>query len=198
MPITHVARSRETIPADAENVREVNGFWRYDLYAGRVLDVYERNGYDDSDFVAIVWMGEEEGAVHVEYGSTAYYSTSSASVDATEEVKAAYEAWREEQARREREAKEQDLADAGLTLEDYAKLRQSLGTAATPSVVKLLRSEHHGRLRSSFRRSIAAQIRAWLRGESSYRDPLSPRQFDALLAHDRDYWRRVRYGQEAN
>lgn len=58
-------------------------------FAGAVLDIYERNGRDDSDFVAIVW-DEAAGKVRdVEYGTTRFWTyNNSAGVDATEEVKA--------------------------------------------------------------------------------------------------------------
>jgi hypothetical protein len=53
-----------------------------------VLRKYERNGYDDSDFMAVVYDEETDSFKHVEYASTrgwSYYN--SATVDATDEVK---------------------------------------------------------------------------------------------------------------
>jgi hypothetical protein len=56
-------------------------------FEGRVLQTYERNGYDDSDFVAIVFA-EDNRFKHVEYASTRGWSyPNSARVDATDEVK---------------------------------------------------------------------------------------------------------------
>ena len=63
-------------------------------YAGAVLDVWERNGYNDSDFYAIVW-DEASGTVkQVEYATTRGWTyNNSATIDATEDVKAKAEAW---------------------------------------------------------------------------------------------------------
>ena len=57
-------------------------------YEGCVLDTYERNGYDDSDFYAIVWDEAEQTIKHIEYASTRGWSyPNGAQVDATPEVK---------------------------------------------------------------------------------------------------------------
>lgn len=56
-------------------------------YEGAVLALYERNGYDDSDFYAIVWDAATSSVKSVCYGSTAYWTYhNGASVDATPEV----------------------------------------------------------------------------------------------------------------
>jgi hypothetical protein len=69
---------------DGVEMREVS-------FEGRVLGTYERNGYNDSDFYAIVWDGAK--VRHIEYASTRYPSYGdSASVDASPEVRTlAYE-----------------------------------------------------------------------------------------------------------
>lgn len=59
---------------------------------GAVLETYEHNGYDDSDFLAVVWDGEQ--VTTREYASTrgwTYHNT--ASVDATPQVREAALAW---------------------------------------------------------------------------------------------------------
>lgn len=59
-------------------------------YAGTVLATYERNGYNDSDFYAIVWTGDD--FKHIEYASTRGWTYhNGAKVDATPEVIAAAE-----------------------------------------------------------------------------------------------------------
>lgn len=56
-------------------------------YAGATLGTYERNGYDDSDFYAIVWDDETQSIKDVEYASTRGWTYHNhASVDATPEV----------------------------------------------------------------------------------------------------------------
>lgn len=55
-------------------------------FVGCVLDEYEENGYHDSYGHAIVWNEEKQAVTTVPTWSTAYYSTTSATVDATPEV----------------------------------------------------------------------------------------------------------------
>lgn len=56
-------------------------------YYGATLQKYERNGYDDSDFFAIVWDEETSSILHIEYATTRFWSYENvATVDATPEV----------------------------------------------------------------------------------------------------------------
>jgi hypothetical protein len=58
-------------------------------YVGAVLMKYERNGYDDSDFVAVVYDEATDSLKHIEYASTRGWTyMNGATVDATEEVQA--------------------------------------------------------------------------------------------------------------
>jgi len=57
-------------------------------YEGCVLKTYEENGYDDSDFIAMVWDETTQSIKHVEYATTRGWTYhNSAKIDATEEVK---------------------------------------------------------------------------------------------------------------
>lgn len=61
-------------------------------FEGAVLDTYEVNGYDDSDFFAVIWDGEK--VTTKEYASTRGWTYhNGASVDATDEVVAAATEW---------------------------------------------------------------------------------------------------------
>lgn len=61
-------------------------------FAGAVLETFERNGYHDSDFVAVVWDGEQ--VTTRAYASTSYWSYHNhARVDATPQIQAAALAW---------------------------------------------------------------------------------------------------------
>lgn len=63
-------------------------------HVGCVLDTYERNGYDDSDFHAIVWDESEQMVKDIQYATTRGWSyPNGASVDATPEVKAKADAY---------------------------------------------------------------------------------------------------------
>lgn len=56
-------------------------------FAGAVLDVWERNGYDDSDFFAAVWNDAEGRIEQVQYATTRGWTyNNSAAIDATPEV----------------------------------------------------------------------------------------------------------------
>lgn len=61
-------------------------------YEGRVIAVTERNGYDDSDFLALV-ESDAGGFGWITTGSTAYGGGWIATPNATEEVKARYAEW---------------------------------------------------------------------------------------------------------
>jgi len=56
-------------------------------YEGAVLQLFERNGYDDSDFYAIVWDDDEGTTKQVCYATTRGWTyANGATVDATPEV----------------------------------------------------------------------------------------------------------------
>ncbi len=55
-------------------------------YVGCVIDTYEHNGYEDSDWYAVCWDEEEGKVVEVEYDTTRAGGGGWAEIDATEEV----------------------------------------------------------------------------------------------------------------
>lgn len=55
-------------------------------YVGCVLDTYEHNGYDDSDWYAICWDEEKQELVHIEYDTTRAGGGGYARIDAAEDV----------------------------------------------------------------------------------------------------------------
>lgn len=55
-------------------------------YVGCVIDTYERNGYEDSDFYAVCWDEDRQQVVHVEYDTTRCACNGYAKIDASEEV----------------------------------------------------------------------------------------------------------------
>ena len=64
-------------------------------YVGLVLAVGEHNGYDDSDFYATVWNPVTSRPFDIEYGTTrAWTYPNHAEVDASAEVRAAYDEYR--------------------------------------------------------------------------------------------------------
>lgn len=121
MAITHTADSLERIPAGAVNIRDVSDSWRnslgntpysgqtqeefdarkaawklftYQTHVGLCLKTFERNGYHDSDFYVTVWNPETGKPEDIEYATTRGWTyANGASVDATPEVLAAYQAY---------------------------------------------------------------------------------------------------------
>lgn len=78
----------------------INGekFYVKKTYEGKVLSLREKNGYDDSDFYALVWDSEKNKPVEIMYATTrawCYYDK--AVVDATEDVVEKYNAHKEKQ-----------------------------------------------------------------------------------------------------
>jgi len=67
-------------------------------HRGCVLHLGEHNYYDDSDFYAVVWDAAKGAPVTVTYGTTrAWTYPNTAQVDATPEVREAYEEYRAQQ-----------------------------------------------------------------------------------------------------
>ena len=119
MPIINFSFNRKDVPADAVNVQESTQrvgsdnrevpMYTWESHNGLCIKDYERNGYDDSDFVMIVWNAEKQEPEHYCFASTRGWSYPSygSSADATPEVMEAYNAWSERiaQAARERKAR---------------------------------------------------------------------------------------------
>ena len=79
-------------------------------FAGAVLDEYERNGYDDSDFYAVVWDEAEQRVKNIEYASTRWWTyANGCTIDATEEVRAKAQAWWRTKAIEAEEARQRAL-----------------------------------------------------------------------------------------
>lgn len=100
-------------------------------HIGLVLDEGERNGYDDSDFYAIVWNPTTNATDEITYASTRGWTyPNSATVDATPEVRAAYQAhleakrdaWHKAQA-----AKEALTVGKGKTVEVFKGRKVPVG-----------------------------------------------------------------------
>lgn len=63
-------------------------------YQGATIREYERNGYDDSDFYAVVWDEEKQEPRHIQFATTrAWTYACGCIIDATPEVLEKYNAW---------------------------------------------------------------------------------------------------------
>lgn len=65
-----------------------------DRYHGLVLREYECNGYNDSDFYAVIWDEEKQAPKHIMWATTRGWTYACGCVvDATPEVREKYESW---------------------------------------------------------------------------------------------------------
>lgn len=103
----HEARLESCLP----HCKPCGPLYMETTHVGLVLFTGEHNYHEDSDFYAIVWNVEECRPQEIEYATTRGWTyPNSAKVDATPEVVALYEAYKEEQRRSFCEAR--DAAEA--------------------------------------------------------------------------------------
>lgn|SRR5262245_6684446 len=101
--------------------------WMVETHKGLVLELREVNGYDDSDFYAVVWNEEKGEPERITYASTRGWTyPNGAGVDATPEVAAKYAAYlkAEDDARRAlAEAREAKRPTVGKRVKTVRKVR---------------------------------------------------------------------------
>jgi hypothetical protein len=101
--------------------------WMVTTHEGLVLSTGEYNGYDDSDFYAVVWNEEKGNTERVTYASTRGWTyPNGAAVDATDEVKAKYAARCEAitaELRAARDAREAAAPAKGKTVKTVRKVK---------------------------------------------------------------------------
>lgn len=97
-------------------------------HEGLVLTLGERNYHDDSDFYAVVWDPKAGRPKTVDYATTRFPSDLTATVDATPEVRAAYDAYIEAKAAEAKARTEANLASRP----DKGKLVKVIGGRKVP------------------------------------------------------------------
>jgi hypothetical protein len=140
----------------------------------------ERNCYHDSDFFATYYDEKSDSFKTVEYATTrAWTYTASAKIDAPKELIEEYERRQKEASRKSHERAIQYRAEAAnLTVEEYKKLSTAISGSNLESVIKLVKTK---KFRSSFRESMANQVREWLANPNpKFPKPLSPKQMQYL------------------
>lgn len=173
-----------------ENGEIQAGYTTYLSHVGLCLFDWERNGYDDSDFYMAVWnpiKGEREDICFASTRGWSYPCYGS-KPDATPEVRAAHDAWRDQlKAHDEAARKAKELAAKQALELEFVALAKIVG--CTPArvqalqeamgdqyeaCVKLLKTKA---FRSSFRASLCQQIKTWLMDENpAHAAPLSYKQ----------------------
>lgn len=208
MPIRHMAsQNQETYENGAfsplDGQINNNKLCLYDTHHGLCLTAREKNGYEDSDFFMTVWNEERGEPEEIQYATTRGWSYPCfySHVDATDEVKEKYEAWKQEQEAVEAKRVRSERASKLLKLRKTE--RKVVETHnVSPNVLIGLRKEFGGvgatgkdgddystiiafannkRIRNKFKLNIQQQIVSWMRGEgNSYPRPLSPRQMACI------------------
>lgn len=162
------------------------GLWTWDTHVGLCLSDFERNGYDDSDFIMVVWNPEKGAPEQICFASTRGWSYPSygSKPDATPEVRAAYDAWcahrqrtHDVQRRRAASKRRAELArKVGVRPSAIRRLEEAHTRDEFARLAKLV-EQHDSKRIKEFRRSLAAQVVAWLRDPAPrYPRPLSPKQ----------------------
>lgn len=134
--------SREHYEADPTDIKVVTDYhgangplYMHTTHRGLVLETGEVNGYDDSDFYAVVWNPTKGHPERVTYATTRGWTyPNGASVDATPEVIAAHAAWdaqRRENARIERDAREALVPRKGKVVKVVSGRKLPVGTEGT-------------------------------------------------------------------
>lgn len=167
------------------------GISLWETHVGLCLSEREANYYDDSDFYMTVWNPEKEAAEEFMFATTRgwSYPAMGSFVDATPEVVAAYEVWREKKraeaiakARakkatmiRKARANEVEVATAvGVTVIRLRKWKYAERPDLYERGMKLLNTK----VRSGFRISLRDQLVNFLKGGGKYNTPFSPKQWD--------------------
>jgi len=137
-------------------------------YEGCVLDEGEINGYDDSDFYAVVYDRESDSVKRVTYASTRYAGGGRCTIDATPEAQtlaaealrrrlfAEWKAHNEDQARVPTEGREVCFVKGRPTvkLADGSRMKVPLGTVGTVQQRQERRSQY-GTWSYGFRLAVA-------------------------------------------
>ena len=153
-------------------------------FVGETFDVFEKNYPDDSYWYARSFHNGE--IVETLVDSTAFGSVgvSNYAVDITPENKAKLESYyHDDNVRRDWAKRREMMATArkcGLaTYHEIKELRRVHSKKQFEAIVKLLATKT---FRSAFRKSLAEQVRGWLKeSEHEYARPLTDRQLSALM-----------------
>lgn len=178
-------RQEREYPIEERSMKHGGYVWADPKYNGTILNTFERNGYHDSDFYFRYWNEESQTIESVMYdttrfGSLWYALKEDATPEVQERVKQYIENRKQQAKEREQRLLQQEAYDAGISLEAYNNLYNVLGAESGNAVIKLLQTYKRGKMRSSFRISLAKQVMDWVDGKSEYRAPLSKNQLNYL------------------
>ena len=194
---THYQAGYERYDRDTGGYNKFQGpsaYWTNLSHIGLCLKDFERNGYDDSDFMMIVWDPIAHEPKTICFASTRgwSYPCYASAEDATPEVRAEYKQYLEGLERvydiQDRAKKAKELAayranlrriarEFGVPYQRLLKARKMLGTDLTNRLLTLF----NPRIRSGFKKSLREQVIAWFREATpKYARPLSARQMECV------------------
>lgn len=162
----------------------------YSTHQGLCLFEREANSYHDSDFYMTVWNSDEQKPEEILFASTRgwTYPCYASAVDATEEVRAAYNAWRISQ---EEIRRRQARSTKACKLWAFRASMKAAASAHNFPHWRLLRLERiiggdqldrlmtlfSTRIRSQFKLKLRQQVVEWLQQDTpKYPTPLSKKQ----------------------
>ena len=167
----------------------------WEEHVGYCLHEREINGYDDSDFMMLIWDPVEKRAYETMFATTRGWCGPAfgSSVDASDEVREEYKAWVIQEREKSRlkfrmkgiKRRHQNVKEmvsvakkSGLTYTQVKKVKCAyVDTDLTKACFKLLTSK----LRSNFRISLKEQLIAWAKGErGDYAAPFSYKQLQYI------------------
>lgn len=107
--------------------------WLYETHNGLCIHERERNGYNDSDFLMVVWNEEKNAPESIEFASTRgwSYPCFASRPDATPDIIAKFEAYNQAQEVKARQAHADAMAripEKGKTLRVVKGRKVSIGT----------------------------------------------------------------------
>jgi hypothetical protein len=164
--------------------------YTWETHKGMCLRDREMNGYDDSDFYMLVWNEEKGCPEEIMFATTRGWSYPSygSYVDATDDVKAKYQAWCDEQTRKAEAAKRKAKALKLIELRNDCRVIAEKWNVNYFRLLKLRKDREFNamlklfniRIKSGFKVSLRNQLINWLNGKSEYAKPFSPKQSQCL------------------
>lgn len=140
MPIINLASTEAEANERGTNVHRIDCnndgkviMWTYETHHGLCIQDREMNGYDDSDFMMLIWNPETQEPYEICFASTRgwSYPCYGSSPDATSDVMEAYNAWTNRRIAQSRKAEAERLArtpDKGKTIRVVRGRKVPVGT----------------------------------------------------------------------
>lgn len=135
---------------EGPNIKQVNWDGRTifleETFKGCVIRIFEKNGYDDSDFFATVWNEEKQQFENIEYSTTrAWCYPNNAIVDATPEIQTKWDIMCRESEQKRRKAmieNEKHIPRIGKNVQVVKGRKVPIGTIGT--IIREYKT-HYGR-----------------------------------------------------